>query len=464
MTIDRRSFLKQTAAAFAAVPFLTAGAASADGFRELTARKTKVRLADPDGPTSDLWGYDGKVPGPVIRAKRGETLRIRFRNELDEPTSVHWHGIRIDNAMDGVSGLTQEAVKPGDSFDYVFTVPDAGTYWYHAHNKSWNEVARGLYGLLVVDEDEPLFAPEADISFVLDDWLLDDSGRFDAASLGNMMDWSHGGRTGNRLTVNGVSRPDVVVETGRWYRIRLVNACNSRILYFDPNRIGAKVIAYDGQPVGEARKLGYSPHLIGPAQRVDLVLTFNRPGAVPISLETEDKPYPFATFRVAKGREAAPALPAIPAPGLPVPDLAAAKHFKLLMEGGAMGRIGHLTYEGKPITRQVMMQTRRMWGFNGITNFPDEPFFSVRRGETVVIDTVNQTAFPHAMHTHGHHFQVIDRSGSEVAETPWRDTFLIGPEQTTRIAFVADNPGKWLYHCHMLEHAAAGMTTWFEVT
>lgn len=465
MIVNRRSFLKQLSAVMAAVPLLhLKSAIAADGFRELTAKKTKVKLAGPNGPASDLWGYDGRVPGPIIRVKRGDTLRIRFRNELDEPTSVHWHGIRIENAMDGVAGLTQDAVQPGESFDYVFTVPDAGTYWYHAHNKSWYEVARGLYGLLIVDEPEALFSKDADISLVLDDWRLDGEGRFDVASLGHMMDWSHGGRMGNRLAVNGETRPDIAVETGRWYRIRLLNACNSRILSLDPNSIGAKVIAYDGQPVGEARTLAYSPHLLGPAQRVDLVVRFDKPGTVPFALDNDGQPYAFANFRIENGAGEAGELTTIPQTDLPALDLNSAKHFKLLMEGGAMGRMGHLTYNGEPLNRMIMMRTKQMWGFNGITNFPDEPFFSVKKGETVVIETINDTAFPHAMHTHGHHFQVIDRSGSDDREMPWRDTFLVGPEQTTKIAFVADNPGKWLYHCHMLEHAAAGMTTWFEVT
>lgn len=464
MAIDRRSFLKQVSAA-AALPILTLGQVSADdGFRVLTAKKTRQKLSGPDGPESDLWGYDGQVPGPIIRAGRGDTLRIRFRNELDEPTSVHWHGIRIDNAMDGVSGLTQDAVEPGASFDYVFTVPDAGTYWYHAHNKSWNEVGRGLYGLLIVDEKQPLFAGTDDISIVLDDWRVDRDGRFDEKSLGNLMDWSHGGRLGNRLTVNGTTKPEFAVETGRWYRIRLLNACNARLLAIDPNRIGARVIALDGQPFGEARTFKNGPHFIGPAQRVDLVTRFDTPGTVAFPLETDDKPYPFATFNVAAGTAAPASLPDIPATDLPVPHLASARHVKLTMEGGAMGRMDHLTYKGERVTRDVLIETKLLWGMNGITDFPENPFFSVRKGETVVIETVNDTAFPHAMHTHGHHFQIISRSTEELTEKTWRDTFLIDPEETTKIAFVADNPGKWLYHCHMLEHAAAGMITWFEVT
>lgn len=434
-----------------------------EGAIELVAKPTQISLAGPEAPNSDLWGYNGGVPGPVLRYRKGDTARIRFRNELPEPTSVHWHGIRIDNAMDGVSGLTQEPVQPGDSFDYDFKLPDAGTYWYHAHNKSWEQVARGLYGALIVDEPEPLFTPEADITLVLDDWRLDNQGRFDAASLGQMMDWSHGGRLGNYLTVNGQTRPRVEVQQGQWTRLRIINAANARIMEIDPNRFGGRVISYDGQPIGEARKLDYAPLLLGPAQRVDLLVKFDKPGDVVLE-EVAGRAYPFATLDVRPGSIAPSDAPPIPKSTLPTPNVASAMEFDLLMEGGAMGQMGELIYNGRVQGRMDFMRNKQVWGFNGVANLPEQPFFSVPRGQTVILNVINRTNFAHAMHTHGHHFTILDRDGSTDVEKQWRDTFLIGTEASTRIAFVTDNPGKWLFHCHMLEHAAAGMNTWFEVT
>lgn len=129
-----------------------------------------------------------------------------------------------------------------------------------------------------------------------------------------------------------------------------------------------------------------------------------------------------------------------------------------------MREIGRVVYRGEVLQGSDFGETGQVWAFNGVANLAKDPLYSARRGETVIIETVNETAFVHAMHLHGHHFRVIERSGSEIDEgQPWRDTFLIGPQQTTKIAFVADNPGKWLYHCHMLEHAAAGMMTWIRV-
>ncbi|PHR19407.1 MAG: copper oxidase, partial [Hoeflea sp.] len=160
-------------------------AKSQDGFFNLIAAPSRQRLYLPDAPMSDLWTYNGSAPGPEIRVKKGERVQVRFTNKLEEPTSVHWHGIRIDNAMDGVSGLTQKPVEPGGSFVYDFVAPDAGTFWYHAHNKSWNQVARGLYGPLIVDETEPVFERSNDLTLVLDDWRLAGEGVLDVASLGS---------------------------------------------------------------------------------------------------------------------------------------------------------------------------------------------------------------------------------------------------------------------------------------
>jgi len=138
MNRDRREFLRLSlgTAAFAALPpFATA---QDNGVIQLTAGPSEKTLYPEGAAPSSLWTYNGMSPGPEIRVRKGERVRVRLTNNLDEPTSVHWHGIRIDNAMDGVSGLTQAPVPPGESFDYDFVVPDSGTFWYHAHNRSWN--------------------------------------------------------------------------------------------------------------------------------------------------------------------------------------------------------------------------------------------------------------------------------------------------------------------------------------
>ncbi|WP_417462938.1 multicopper oxidase family protein [Kordiimonas sp.] len=460
--ITRRHFLASSAAAAFLPAAGFAVSAQEPGWVELTARQFDKSIPGGDAQPSTLWGYDGQNPGPTLRVKQGETLRIRFKNELPEPTSIHWHGIRLQNAMDGVSGLTQDPVPPGGTFDYTFQPPDAGTYWYHAHHESWKQVAMGLYGTLIVEEPEPAFAPEADIVLMLDDWRLDRQGRLDVSSLGQMMDWSHGGRLGNYLTVNGQAQPRYQIPRGSWIRLRLINACNSRILEIDPNRFGARVIAYDGQALNQPVKLDYTPHLLGPAQRVDVLVKYD--DARPVELqELSGQPYTFATLDVVDSGQGGGGEPQLPANILPEPDLENAKEFELLMEGGAMGQMGQLIYNGRVQSRMDFMANKQVWGFNGVANMADDPFFSVARGQNVIVNVINRTSFMHAMHIHGHHFKILERNGEPDAEQAWRDTFLVGPDGTTKIAFVADNPGKWLFHCHMLEHAAAGMTTWFEV-
>lgn len=462
--ITRRNFIAGTGAATVAgvCPPLFGIARADDGYIEISAGPTSRKLYHEDAAASELWLYNQVTPGPEIRARVGERLKVRLVNNLEEPTSIHWHGIRIANDMDGVSGLTQDPVQPGETFEYDFVVPDAGTYWYHAHNKSWNQVARGLYGPLIVDEPSSAFSPEHDLTLVIDDWRLSRDGSLDVASLGHLMDWSHGGRLGNYLTVNGESRPKFELIEGHTYRIRLINAANARIFELNPEKIDAKILAFDGQPLPQPEYPIYSPILLTPAQRMDLLVTAGQDFAIE-DLSGND-PYPIATFKVKKGSKPVMGVPKLSPNPIPEPDILNARTFTIDMTGGAMGRMVETVYNGKVLSGEDYPRTGQLWAFNGVANLAEDPFFSIERGESVVLNVINNTAFPHAMHVHGHHFRVIEREGATIDEgQPWRDTFAIGPDQSVKIAFVADNPGKWLFHCHMLEHAAAGMNTWFEI-
>ncbi len=470
MALTRRKFMLDSTATIAGAgilsfaPFQVLAAMNEDGFLELTAKEVQKNLVSEEYPASTLWTYDGVNPGPQIRVKRGDRVKVRLINQLSEPTSIHWHGIRIDNAMDGVSGLTQDAVLPGQSFDYDFIVPDVGTYWYHAHTKTWNQVARGLYGVLIVEDDEEVFDLDHDIVLVLDDWRLGQDGKLDILSLGSTVDWSHEGRLGNWLTINGRPPHEYEINAGEPYRLRLINASNARSFEMDPNSFGAKIIAFDGQATPQAQTLAYSPMLLGPAQRVDL-LVHPQPGKnFSVNEMSDGQNYPLVNFRVlGEKNPEAKDIRIIPNP-LPEPDIENALTFKLHMSGGAMGRIGDAVFNGEQLEGEDFINFKQFWAFNGVVNLSDEPFFRVERNQSVIIEVFNDTSFLHAMHAHGHHFRVIERVGVDIDEgKPWRDTFMIGARQTTRIAFVADNPGKWLFHCHMLEHAAAGMITWFDV-
>ena len=197
----------------------------------LEARAGSAQLV-PDYPATPIWGYEGRVPGPVIRVRQGERVRRRFVNELPQASTVHWHGIRIENVMDGVPELTQAAVPPGGSFLYDFVAPDAGTYWYHSHNRTWEQLARGLYGALIVEDADGGPEVDRDELLLIDDWRLTPEAQIDQR-FGAMGDRSHGGRLGNWVTINGVSDWRREVRRHERLRLRLANAANARILVLE---------------------------------------------------------------------------------------------------------------------------------------------------------------------------------------------------------------------------------------
>jgi len=186
------------------------------------------------------------VPGPELRVRQGEPVRITVRNKLDEYTTVHWHGIRLPNAMDGVSGLPQEPIRPGESFVYKFTPPDAGTFWYHPHADTLQQLGRGLAGALIVEELEPV-AVDRDLLWFIEDWRLDGAGRI-ASGFGNHMKAGMSGRIGNTVTINGRVANFVPVKAGERGRLRLVNAALARIIGLRFGGHQPVVVAHDGQP------------------------------------------------------------------------------------------------------------------------------------------------------------------------------------------------------------------------
>lgn len=466
--MHRRDFL--TAGAALSASMMLPGFAMAEAAPMVTVRPApaKVPLMGAGKPETAVWAYGKSVPGPVIRIPRAKPVHIRLENHLDQATTVHWHGIRLANAMDGVPGFTQSAVAPGAAFDYRFTAPDAGTYWYHSHEKSWEQVARGLYGPLIVEEDTPV-AVDAEQMFIVDDWRLGEDGAI-AQDFGALHDAAHGGRLGNWLTVNGVTAPKFDVRPGARIRLRCISAANARIMAFRFPGVAVHVIAVDGQPLDAPETLE-DALLLAPAQRTDLVIDIPSDAVGEITIEevSTSEPIKAATFNVTGTplRAAAPAemvrLPANPLSAQSL-DLDGALNVDLVMQGGAMGQLTEATYQGQLFDMRTLVQQKgQVWAFNGEAGAPSVPLLHAALGRTVTINMINDTRWSHAMHLHGHHFQVIERDGQPVNGAPWRDTELLAPAERVRIAFLADNPGKWLFHCHMLEHHMAGMGTWINV-
>ena len=268
--LTRRSFLK----AGSSTLILSSRPLSAQGGAikrySIIASKASHRLGRPGTSPTPLWLYNGQSPGPLIEANRGDTLEVAFTNNLEVPTTIHWHGIRNLNEMDGVPDLTQSAVEPGKTFTYSFPLHESGTYWYHAHTKGWEQMARGLYGALVVKEKRSKSAN--DIVLVADDWRLTEDYKLDEDSFGSLRDWSHQGRLGNWLTINGSTEPIIDVSPGV-ARLRLINAANARSLNFRlGNNQRPEIVALDGAPCDPFK---VDTIKLAPAQRVDLLLELN---------------------------------------------------------------------------------------------------------------------------------------------------------------------------------------------
>jgi len=463
MISTRRDILKLAGMAGlgAAIP---RGLLAAEDIAEISAQVARLQLLPESYPQTEIWGYGGTIPGREIRVRQGERVRRRFANELPQASSIHWHGIRIDNVMDGVSGLTQEAVAPGGTFEYDFVAPDAGTYWYHAHNRSWEQVARGLHGPLIVEEAE---APDVDREevLVLDDWLLNpETGQIDD-SFDHPMMMSHGGRTGNYVTTNGRYNLTLPARRHERLRLRLINASNARIFPLKLSGLEAWIMALDGMPLPAPAPME-DVFVLGPAQRADLIVDVIAGEGDTADLVHVDDAENFSQVAFAvsgtasQARRAAPAaLP--PNPKMDRPDLAGATPLRLVMSGGAMGGMDSAILDGERKGFRELAAAGRFWAFNGVAEMTDTPLADLSMGEPVRLEIVNDTVFPHAMHLHGMHFREVSEAG---ALGPLRGTVLVGGRETREIAFTADNPGNWLFHCHMLSHAASGMTTWVRVT
>jgi FtsP/CotA-like multicopper oxidase with cupredoxin domain len=459
----RRGVLKISAASLAAV------LAPAAGRGQATPQQVRLRpgpgradLLGLGGPPTEVWAYDGVIPGPEIRVRSGQRVRIEVENRLAEETTVHWHGLRIPNAMDGVPYLTQAPIPPGGRFLYDFEVPDAGTFWYHPHVRSPVQQGRGLYGAFIVEEREP---PKVDreVIWVIDDWRLTEEGAI-SEPFNEAMDLSHAGRLGNVATLNGRSSSTFQVRAGERLRLRLINTANARIfaLRFEGHR--PVVIALDGQPV-EPHALEGRRIVLPPAARADLILDMEGdPGAVfPVVDDYHRFAYTFLDLVYSRDPPLRSGPPegtiALPPNPVPEPDLAGARRHEVVLAGGAMGTMQSAILDGAELGRRELAERGKMWAINGVASHRIDmpPLFTLERNRTHLLSIRNDTAFPHPMHLHGHSFRVLSRNGQPTAYREWLDTVLVDPDETVEIAFVADNPGDWLFHCHILEHMEAGM-------
>ena len=455
--MQRRDFLTIAAAGVTAASFNlpTIGQANTSEIYKLRAGEANANLIGDGTSSENCWLYNASCPGPLLRRRKGEMLNVAVTNDLSIPTTVHWHGIRNVNEMDGVADLTQPPIEPGEQFLYEVPLTESGTYWYHAHTMGWEQVARGLYGPLIIDDDDDP-AVDHDFTLMIDDWRLTQDGQIDDASFGSLHDWSHAGRFGNWLTVNGTSDPVLSAKPGARLRLRLINAANARIFKIKIDGAVATLIAEDGA-VCLPEQIDVVE--LAPGQRADLIIDMDRDSIILQEISTGE-PYPagriIADPELGQAEISKTAINLATPP--PIADLGTAKVIDVHMQGGAMGNLTEAIFNGDKLPLGTLAREhKKLWAFNGIVGDYTQTLADIQLGQVVALDVFNDTAWPHAMHLHGHHFWVLVDDPKIDAPSGKRDTWLMPARSRARLVFVADNPGLWLFHCHMLEHAASGM-------
>lgn len=467
MTISRRSLLKSASAAagLASLPAGVAWAATPPPRFDLSAGFVEQELKA-GAPKVRCWGFNGSVPGPVLRYRKGEQVRILVSNGLSVDTAVHWHGLRVPNAMDGVPMVTQDPIKPGGTMLYEYPLRDSGTFWYHPHQSSFEQVPRGLYGAYIVEESKPIEV-DRDLAWVLSDLKLGADGQ-QVEDYGRILDLANEGRIGNQVLLNGTAAGATQtfnVRRGERIRLRLINAASARIFRLTLAGHAMSVIAFDGQAV--------QPHAVeqvnlGPGMRIDLVIDCLQAGSAAYALTDVGHRGAGEIARLVYDgskalRDKPMAAPIRLAPNqIAEPDLKRALDHYIVFQGGMRGAPVIGTVDGQPTKTHEMMEKHGLaWTMNYTAQHEHalmhEPLFYFKQGQHITLHMINETDFWHPMHLHGHFFRVVAINGRPTRFREWRDTVLMGPRESVDIAFVADNPGEWMFHCHVLDHAAGGM-------
>ncbi len=405
---------------------------------EATVTKKLVR----QGIELELYTYNGEFPGPLLEANVGDTVIVHFTNNLPEATTIHWHGLRISDEMDGNPRI-QDPVEPGGTFTYEFQVDDEGTYWYHPHVRAHVQVERGLYGTLVVHEPEDQ-RPRHDRErfFVLDDVLLDGdqiAGEF----AGGHPELMHG-RYGNAFLTNGsIDGVTATAKVGEKERWRLVNTANARTMEIKVEGARMTVYGNDGGrvepyetdelllPVGRRFDVEISYEEAGTAKLNQLVLTRNNFGQIVTQARN------VAEIEVQEADADATPTEVEWAPATQWPERSVDREELVVLDAVQGGEHG--------VEWRINEQAHGM-----------EPLFEFAQGETVKMEIRNMLGPEHPFHLHGQFFQIEGEPGV------W-DTVLVPGQGTVRITAFMDNPGDWMMHCHILEHAELGMMSTFRV-
>ena len=413
------------------------------------------RLQLIDHVTSDVYAYNGRVPGPTLELIEGDRVTVRFRNELPEPTTVHWHGLSLPVDSDG-SPL--DPVQPGEEKQYSFTVSagTAGTYWYHPHphEETTSQITKGLYGAVVIRApDDPLPDSFTERLLVLSDNRILADGSFDLTeptTVKGQMDHQNG-REGDLLFVNGEITPTLEIRSGEIQRWRIVNSAASRVYRLAIEGHTFLHVGSDGGLFEHAVEV--DELLIANAERVEvLVRGTGAPGSTAVLRtlpydrympqtrpENWNEPRDLLTLQYSD---------APPVTAEPVPE--------------TLRPIPHLDPTDASATREIVMAQNMI---NNRQFDMERVDVSARLGATEIWEVHNVVGMDHPFHLHGFQFQILDRNGVPEPFRHWKDTVNVPKKETVRfIVRFSDHPGKWMLHCHILDHEDQGMMGILEVT
>ena len=457
--MKRREFLLGGGAAAGALGL--GGLELAAGPSELVIQPASFALRDQI--TTGMVSLSPNAPPPVLYGKQGDVMRLPVRNTLPDYTAMHWHGLRIPNQMDGVPYLTQMPIGEGETFAYEFTPPDAGTYWYHPHCMTMDQMAHGLTGVMVIAEPEdPGFDSEQVIN--LRDFRLDEDGVFLPAYTARGA--ARGGTFGNVHTANWLDSPIYDHPAGGLVRLRVVNTDTTRIHKLNLNAVDARIIAWDGHPVDVElpTPTADEPLLLGPGQRVDFAVAMPEDEGQTVDLMAKFPGQPPRTMTRlrATGPSAARDLRELrPLPVNPTtkPDLTNAELHEFVFgwtpEGGEPnnGFCGSLGYNFWSINR-------KLWPGDAAEGVG--PLATLKQGQSYVLRLRNESPNLHPIHLHGLVFVPL-KSNLRTLPPLLTDTMLLLKDEVVDIALVADNPGDWAFHCHVIEHQKTGLTGFIRV-
>ena len=455
-----------TAAALMALPPLRFAAASWPAPVDLVAKQRSLPLLPDAGVTTPIWAYADQWP-LVLRTQRGEPFRANLHNELHEHSTIHWHGIRLPMAMDGVPYMTQPPVEPGQSFAYEFTPPDAGTFFFHPHCDTVTQLGRGLAGALIVEDpaERGLFA--ADLVCAIKDWQLNPDGSF--GTFMTMKGAARAGTFGNIETANALPLAQMRVPSGGWVRLRVLNLDSSRVAVLNLAGAEGKIIATDGNPLPPIPVKGWR---LGPAMRADIVFRMPDDRGAIVELQNIFGTAPKSIARITSDGttvKAPDAWPQLAASHVPEADANAAERISFdLTAGHTSPELEAGLKENGLGLDALCLPGQTFWAINGKAwagqshKLTPPPLAELKLGKPYLFEIFNGTPHQHPMHLHGHTFRVL-RSNRKDIVPHLADTVLLGPKERVEICFIADNPGDWMMHCHIIEHQETGMMGYVRV-